>query len=274
MAAFFNDYETIRKSGLFDPAFYLASYPDVAEQNIDPLLHYLEQGAAQGHSPHPDFDVAFYLHQCRDRGEEPGNPLLHFIRIGAARGLKPRQNGTHAPTAPTTSDTEPDRAAIVAAVESLGVSAAPDGGLRVSINGWALAAAPIAEIDASVGDRVVGTAVYGLDRPDIAALYPGRGGADRCGFILAFELPRQKQPKVEVVLTVRTEEGEVGRRPLLIDVPPQDVEVAVADPLSDEEPKAPPPARPPMQLYLDEVTVSPSGVLHIEGWVVCLVQIR
>ena len=45
MAAFFNDYEIIRKSGLFDAAYYLASNPDVADQNIDPLLHYLEEGA-------------------------------------------------------------------------------------------------------------------------------------------------------------------------------------------------------------------------------------
>lgn len=275
MAAFFKDYETIRKSGLFDPAFYLETYPEVAEQSIDPLLHYLEEGAAQGYTPHPDFDVAFYLRQCRERGEEPGNPLLHFVRIGAARGLRPRQDDAADSAVPAESNGGgPSKTPILAAVESLGVAGAPDGGLRVSINGWALASARIAEISASVGDSVVGKAEYGLERPDIGVLYPGRGGADRSGFILAFDLPPQKQPKAEVVLTVRTEDGEIGRRPLLIDVPPQDVEVAVVDPLSGEGPGAPAPVRAPMQLYLDEVTVSPAGVLHVEGWVVCLVQIQ
>ena len=61
MAAFFNDYEVIRKSGLFDPSFYLARYPELAQQNIDPLVHYLEEGARQGCNPHPEFDAAFYL---------------------------------------------------------------------------------------------------------------------------------------------------------------------------------------------------------------------
>src|SRR5438874_1264892 len=238
MAAFFNDYEIIRKSGLFDSAHYLASNPDVADQNIDPLLHYLEEGARQGRNPHPDFDVAFYLQQCREGGEAPENPLLHFIRIGSARGFKTRPDDSAGAAAlPGEGAAESGKLPIVAAVESLGVAAAADGGQRVSINGWALAPSPIVEISAALDDRVVGTAVYGMDRPDIGALYPGREGADRCGFILAFELPQQARPAVEVVLTVRTEEGEIGRRPLRIDIPPQEVEVGVLDPLTEAKPE-------------------------------------
>ena len=45
MEALFSDYEAIRKSGLFDPEHYVKTYPDVAERNVDPLVHYLEEGA-------------------------------------------------------------------------------------------------------------------------------------------------------------------------------------------------------------------------------------
>ena len=51
MAALFGDYEVAKKSGLFDPEYYLATYPDVAQRNIDPLVHYLEEGAREGRNP-------------------------------------------------------------------------------------------------------------------------------------------------------------------------------------------------------------------------------
>jgi hypothetical protein len=52
MEALFSDYEAIRKSGLFDPEHYATAYPDVAERNVDPLVHYLEEGAREGRDPH------------------------------------------------------------------------------------------------------------------------------------------------------------------------------------------------------------------------------
>ena len=61
MEALFSGYEDIRKSGLFDAEYYLATYPDVAERNIDPLVHYLEEGAPEGRNPHSNFDAGFYL---------------------------------------------------------------------------------------------------------------------------------------------------------------------------------------------------------------------
>ena len=93
MNALFSDYAAIRKSGLFDPEYYLATYPDVAERNLDPLVHYLEEGASQGRNPNADFDGSFYLEQCRGLGEEPANALLHYLRIGAARGFITQREG-------------------------------------------------------------------------------------------------------------------------------------------------------------------------------------
>ena len=132
MEALFSDYETIRKSGLFDPDHYVATYPDVEERNVDPLVHYLEEGAREGRDPHPDFDAAFYFEQCKQRGEKPANPLLHYILIGAARGFKtrrdsadvaaPRADGRNRPTAAA-------KVPILLTVESLGVAGTAGGGL-------------------------------------------------------------------------------------------------------------------------------------------------
>src|SRR5215467_15562453 len=97
----FGDYASIAKSGLFDPEHYAKAYPDIAERNVDPLVHYLEEGAREGRDPHPDFDTAFYLQQCRARGEEPANPLLHYLLIGAARGFQTKRD-SKTPATPTT----------------------------------------------------------------------------------------------------------------------------------------------------------------------------
>src|SRR5436309_2415645 len=196
MDALFSDYEDIRKSGLFDAEYYLATYPDVAERNLDPLVHYLEEGARGGRNPQAGFDAGFYLEQCRLRGEEPANPLLHYIRIGNARGFKTRRDKPGRSAAANGRSRAAERVGklpILVAIEALGVVGAPGGTSRLSVSGWALAAAPIVEITASIGGTLVGTATYGLPRPDVARLYPDRAAAAAaCGFILAFDLPRLK----------------------------------------------------------------------------------
>src|SRR5437763_3596414 len=125
MEGLFSDHEAIRKSGLFDPDPYATAYPDVAERNVDPLVHYLEEGAREGRDPHPDFDTAFYLEQCRVRGEEPANPLLHYLLIGAARGFQIKRDGA-APN-PLKASGRAAKPAILLAVEAPGVAGAADG---------------------------------------------------------------------------------------------------------------------------------------------------
>src|SRR5579864_1039277 len=206
MEALFSDYEEIRKSGLFDAEYYLRTYPDVAERNLAPLLHYLEEGGREGRNPHPDFDAAFYLEQCRDRGEAPANPLLHYLRVGKARGFAMRRGqgeGGASVAAP------PAKAPIIVAIEALAVLGTAGGTSRVSLRGWALATAPIAEITATIDGEVVGTAAYGLARPDVASLYPNRPSAGKSGFVLAFDLSRPDS-SAPPTLTVQSEDGEVG----------------------------------------------------------------
>ena len=87
MTIIFNEYDLIAKSGLFDPDYYLHANPDVADLNVDPLMHYLEQGCREGRNPSDRFDTAYYLAQCLDLKEQPTNPLLHYLTVGISRGL-------------------------------------------------------------------------------------------------------------------------------------------------------------------------------------------
>src|SRR5439155_24440068 len=60
---------------------------------------------------------------------------------------------------------------------------------------------------------------------------------------------------------VRTADGEIGRRPLRVDIPPQQLEAAAT-------------GRELMTLGIDEAVVDGSGILRVAGWVVCLVQLE
>ena len=76
----------IRASGLFDADWYLASYTDVAEAGVDPLIHYVSTGADEGRLPGPGFDVLWYLGETPEADRPGVNPLLHYIRHGRAMG--------------------------------------------------------------------------------------------------------------------------------------------------------------------------------------------
>ncbi|HEX2941484.1 MAG TPA: glycosyltransferase [Rhodopila sp.] len=67
----------------FDSAWYLRRYPDVAASGINALLHYLQVGAAELRNPHPRFDAAYYV---AEHPEAAANPLLFHLRAGHARG--------------------------------------------------------------------------------------------------------------------------------------------------------------------------------------------
>ena len=77
-------------SGLFDPAFYLSQYPDVAELGIDPLSHYLTHCVVERwRKPNLYFDTAFYLQQNPDVAASGVNPLLHYLVDGFREGREP-----------------------------------------------------------------------------------------------------------------------------------------------------------------------------------------
>ena len=79
----------ITRSGLFDRDWYIRNYPEFDASTSDPVLDYLEQGAADGRDPGPLFLGRWYLEQYPDVRATGMNPLVHFLRHGAREGRNP-----------------------------------------------------------------------------------------------------------------------------------------------------------------------------------------
>src|SRR5256885_10010582 len=89
----------------------------------------------------------------------------------------------------------------------------------------------------------------------------------------SFALPSWGGATMEPLLTVSTEDGEIGRRPLRVDIPPQQVEIPAVDPRYGEPAETAVFDRPPMELFIDEAVVPSAGLLPVEGWVGWLLQV-
>ena len=76
------DRSVLADSGLFDPDWYRATYPEAAAAGWDPVDHYLAFGATGRSSPGPNFDAAAYLAANPDVAADGFNPLLHYIEHG------------------------------------------------------------------------------------------------------------------------------------------------------------------------------------------------
>jgi hypothetical protein len=78
----------IRDSGLFDAAFYLHRYPDVAQGGRGALEHFCASGWREGRRPNGYFDCVWYAEAY---GELIGevNPLLDYILTGEQAGRRP-----------------------------------------------------------------------------------------------------------------------------------------------------------------------------------------
>lgn len=90
--------QRIKDSGLFDEAWYLEQYPDVAHSGMDPVAHYLKYGALLGRNPGPRFDTRGYVRANPDVSRRSLNPLLHYIEFGIQenRGLIAHDAGQEA----------------------------------------------------------------------------------------------------------------------------------------------------------------------------------
>jgi glycosyltransferase involved in cell wall biosynthesis len=80
----------VRASGVFDANWYLANYADVRAGGIDPALHYLRHGAAEGRDPGPDFDAVWYGREHPDLATSGLTAVEHFERHGRMAGWATR----------------------------------------------------------------------------------------------------------------------------------------------------------------------------------------
>ncbi|MDM0090033.1 MULTISPECIES: glycosyltransferase [unclassified Variovorax] len=81
--------EAIRRTELFDEAFYLAMYPDIRPVPQDPLHHYCERGWLEGRDPSDMFNTEAYLSTYQDIDESGLNPLWHYAVAGAGENRSP-----------------------------------------------------------------------------------------------------------------------------------------------------------------------------------------
>jgi hypothetical protein len=82
--------QVLRASGLFDNAWYLDQYPDVAAAGIEPLAHYLANGSNESRLPNALFDTAWYrLNNPDALAASNLYPLTHYYEFGSAEGRRP-----------------------------------------------------------------------------------------------------------------------------------------------------------------------------------------
>lgn len=73
---------------IFDPEYYLETYPEVAQSGSDPYVHYVLSGIGECKNPGPLFNTAFYI-QMVNETEALFNPLAHFLSYGWQNSLNP-----------------------------------------------------------------------------------------------------------------------------------------------------------------------------------------
>ena len=71
---------------LFNTNYYLAQNPDVAAAGVDPMLHYEEYGWKEGRNPSASFSTDKYLTANPDVGAAGIDPLVHFEQYGSHEG--------------------------------------------------------------------------------------------------------------------------------------------------------------------------------------------
>lgn len=72
----------VADSGLFEPAWYLSTYPDVAASAWDALRHFVEHGTLECRDPGPGFSTRSYLESYPDVAASHAEPFLHYLIHG------------------------------------------------------------------------------------------------------------------------------------------------------------------------------------------------
>ena len=76
----------IRASQLFDAEWYAARYFANGRAPDDLVMHYLAEGCDEGFEPGPNFSGARYLKAYKDVADQGVNPLVHFLVAGQPEG--------------------------------------------------------------------------------------------------------------------------------------------------------------------------------------------
>jgi glycosyltransferase involved in cell wall biosynthesis/SAM-dependent methyltransferase/uncharacterized coiled-coil protein SlyX len=75
-------YRTHRKTGIFDPVWYLENNPDVQLTGINPWRHFLQFGIWENRAPRSDFDAHAYLRLNPDVASSQLGAVEHYMTFG------------------------------------------------------------------------------------------------------------------------------------------------------------------------------------------------
>lgn len=131
---------------LFDPDWYLRTYPDVGASGIDPLGHYRAAGRAEGRAPGAWLDPDWYA-RLREQavGAGPaGDVLADYLTVGLPAGIPP------SPNCPTRLVAQWAQATTADPDDALAQLAA-DVAASIAGAGWAAGGPPVA-LDALLAD--------------------------------------------------------------------------------------------------------------------------
>lgn len=115
-----SDVGAIRRSGVFDDAFYRSQLPAGADVT-DAVSHYVEFGEAMGLSPWRDFDPFHYARQYPDLAGYGRPLLLHYLRYGLREG----RQGKPAQAERAGWPDDPDRPTVLVVVHDMSRTGAP-----------------------------------------------------------------------------------------------------------------------------------------------------
>lgn len=124
----------LTKSGLFDPAWYVSTYPEVRGGTLTPQQDFLIFGIRLGRDPGPNFSTAAYVAKNPQALEHPDGPFAHFLEGDLRRGLAAYRPVLQKEARPGT----PADAIRIAGNLSLGVMQARLEDFVLTISGWVL----------------------------------------------------------------------------------------------------------------------------------------
>ena len=85
------DLDSVRP--LFNPTFYRATNPDLQDESDEALLiHFMAIGWRERRDPRPDFSVKYYIETYPDIANDEINPFLHYVLFGKAEGRRTRDD--------------------------------------------------------------------------------------------------------------------------------------------------------------------------------------
>ena len=76
----------IKESGLFNIEWYQKICPELSKLPLTPIEHYLSIGYKMGLNPSEEFNGNLYLQRYPDVAQEEVNPLIHYILFGKNEG--------------------------------------------------------------------------------------------------------------------------------------------------------------------------------------------